>query len=121
MNAPYKSGDRTDPQAHLKHLKSIPTIEAIADKCIECGFCERVCPSRELSLTPRQRIVVRREMVRQASTKDRSPLLQALEQDYPYMGIDTCAGDGMCATACPVNINGHSIPQPMSRHFWRSL
>ena len=94
-----------DPQAHLKHLKSIPSIEAIADKCIECGFCERVCPSRELTLTPRQRNVVRREMVRQASTKDRSPLLQALEQDYPYLGIDTCAGDGMCATACPVDIN----------------
>lgn len=94
-----------DPKAHLQHLKSIPTIEAIADKCVECGFCERVCPSRELTLTPRQRIVVRREMVHQASTKVSSPLLKALEQDYRYQGIDTCAGDGMCATACPVNIN----------------
>ena len=94
-----------DPKAHLQHLKSIPTIEAIADKCVECGFCERVCPSRELTLTPRQRIVVRREMVHQASTKVSSPLLKALEQDYQYQGIDTCAGDGMCATACPVNIN----------------
>lgn len=94
----------SDPKAHLQDLKSIPTIEAIADKCIECGYCERVCPSRELTLTPRQRIVVRREMVRQG-LNGKSPLLQALQKEYPYMGLDTCAGDGMCATACPVKIN----------------
>ena len=31
---------------------------------MECGFCEKVCPSRELTLTPRQRIAVRKEIVR---------------------------------------------------------
>ncbi|UBF29327.1 FAD-binding oxidoreductase [Kovacikia minuta CCNUW1] len=95
-----------DPQAHLKDLKSTPTIEAIADKCIECGYCEHVCPSRDLTLTPRQRIVVRREMIRQQQLHSgNSPLLRELQRDYPYLGMDTCAGDGMCATACPVTIN----------------
>ena len=45
--------------------------------CIECGYCEPVCPSRELTLTPRQRIVVRREMVRQEASAE--PLSDAAE------------------------------------------
>ena len=32
-------------------------------------------------------------------------LARELEQDYDYDGIDTCAVDGMCQTACPVLIN----------------
>ena len=55
----------SSPTANVENLKSIPTIEEEADQCMECGYCEHVCPSRELSLTPRQRILVRREMVRQ--------------------------------------------------------
>ena len=51
------------PTAHLEHLKTVPTIEAEADRCIECGYCEPVCPSRELTTTPRQRIVLRREFI----------------------------------------------------------
>ncbi len=47
-----------DPRAHVRHLKDLPTVEDEVDQCIECGFCERMCPSRELTLTPRQRIVV---------------------------------------------------------------
>jgi D-lactate dehydrogenase len=53
-----------DPKAHLAHLKQMPVVEDEIDKCIECGFCEPKCPSRDLTLTPRQRIVVRREMAR---------------------------------------------------------
>ena len=34
-----------------------------------------------------------------------SRLLAELEADYAYDGVDTCAVDGMCATACPVRIN----------------
>jgi D-lactate dehydrogenase len=48
-----------DPLIHLKNLKSTPAIEDVhsASHCIECGFCEPVCPSRNVTVTPRQRIV----------------------------------------------------------------
>jgi len=94
-----------DPQAHLRHLKTTPSIEPEADRCIECGYCEHVCPSRELTLTPRQRIVVRREMLRQDAADGAGYLLRPLQQDYEYAGLETCAGDGMCELACPVEIN----------------
>lgn len=94
-----------DPQAHLRHLKTLPAVEAVVDTCVECGFCERVCPSRDLTLTPRQRIVVRREMVRRELAGDSRAALDDLWQAYAYQGLDTCAVDGMCATACPVGIN----------------
>ena len=172
-------------RAHLEDLKRIPTIEPEVDKCIECGYCESKCPSRELTLTPRQRIVVRREMARLqnasssgaipseataannpltgvipsevegplftrnpvgappfspsvgervgaqdpgfSETRNSKPgtrgnagapsfpilwervgdkdLLAALDRDFPYSALDTCATDGLCATACPVSIN----------------
>lgn len=92
----------TDPQAHLRGLKTIPTVEKVADPCIECGFCEPVCPSRDLTTTPRQRIVLRREMLRQP---EGSPVLEALVEQYGYDAVDTCAGDGGCKLACPVGID----------------
>ncbi|MCX2183639.1 FAD-binding oxidoreductase [Streptomyces sp. SKN60] len=91
-----------DPQAHLRGLKTIPTVEAVADPCIECGFCEPTCPSHDLTTTPRQRIVLRREMMRQA---DGSPVETALLESYGYDAVDTCAGDSTCALACPVGID----------------
>ncbi|BCS32443.2 oxidoreductase [Luteitalea sp. TBR-22] len=94
-----------DPRAHLTDLKSLPSVEASIDTCVECGFCERVCPSRDLTLTPRQRILVRRDMVRREQAGESRASLDALWQDYAYAGLDTCAVDGMCATACPVAIN----------------
>ncbi len=94
-----------DRQAHLANLKQLPSVEPEIDKCIECGYCEPKCPSRELTLTPRQRIVVRREMARLQERGDRSPLYAALDAEFPYMALDTCATDGLCATACPVSID----------------
>jgi D-lactate dehydrogenase len=91
-----------DPDVHLRNLKGTPEIEDVATKCIECGFCEPVCPSRNVTTTPRQRIVLRREMARQAPG---SPVLAALEQQFQYEGIETCAVDGSCMEACPVAID----------------
>ncbi|MBS1876861.1 MAG: FAD-binding oxidoreductase [Acidobacteria bacterium] len=92
-------------RAHLENLKAFPTIEPEVDKCIECGYCEPKCPSRELTLTPRKRIVVRREMKRLAESGADPALAAALAEAYPYQALDTCATDGLCATACPVGID----------------
>jgi D-lactate dehydrogenase len=94
-----------DPRAHLRDLKPLPAVEPEVDRCIECGFCEPHCPSRDLTLTPRQRIVVRREIVRLEGLPDGAPHAAALAADFPYMALDTCAVDGLCATACPVDID----------------
>src|SRR5207248_7473139 len=91
-----------DPGVHLRNLKSTPEIEEVATKCIECGFCEPVCPSRNVTTTPRQRIVLRREMARQPRG---SPVLRALQEQYEYDAVKTCAADGSCMHACPVGID----------------
>ncbi|MFF4952250.1 FAD-binding and (Fe-S)-binding domain-containing protein [Streptomyces chattanoogensis] len=91
-----------DPEAHLRGLKTIPGVEAVADPCIECGFCEPTCPSKDLTTTPRQRIVLRREMMRQPPG---SPVTDELLASYGYAAVDTCAGDSTCALACPVGID----------------
>lgn len=98
-----------DSQAHIKNLKLLPKADTIVDKCIECGFCEPVCPSKELSLTPRQRIALWRriqqlENAAHTSSEDQKELTE-LHKSYQYLGIDSCAATGMCAQRCPVGIN----------------
>jgi D-lactate dehydrogenase len=90
-----------DPQAHLKNLKPLPSADPLIDKCIECGFCEPKCPSRGLTLSPRQRIVGWREIARLDAAQEPSAQMKRL---YDYHGIETCAACGLCATACPVGI-----------------
>jgi D-lactate dehydrogenase len=91
-----------DPHIHLKHLKPLPAADDIVDKCIECGFCEPVCPSKGLTLSPRQRIVIWRDI----QAKKRAGIgTRELEAAYQYQGIDTCAATGLCAQRCPVGIN----------------
>ncbi|TXK18681.1 FAD-binding and (Fe-S)-binding domain-containing protein [Homoserinibacter sp. GY 40078] len=93
-----------DPDSYLQHLKRLPRVESEVDRCVECGYCEPSCPSRDLTLTPRQRIGLRRDIaIAEADGDDR--LAAALRADYDYDGVQTCAVDGMCAVACPVDIN----------------
>ncbi|MFJ2147090.1 FAD-binding and (Fe-S)-binding domain-containing protein [Glutamicibacter sp. NPDC087831] len=93
-----------DHAAHIRNIKLNETIEIEADHCVECGYCEPVCPSKDLTLTPRQRIVVRRAIAK-AEAEGNAELAAELERDYEYNGVQTCAVDGMCVTACPVGIN----------------
>ena len=94
-----------DPQVHLRDFKPLPAAHPIVDKCIECGFCEDVCPSRDLTFTPRQRIVALREIARLRASGGDPQKVSALEKAYQYPGLDTCAACGMCATRCPVSID----------------
>jgi len=99
----------SDPLVHIKNLKHMAVAHEAIDNCIECGFCERVCPSRELTLTPRQRIVTWREISRlraiapEQRTPEEQQFLQQLERSFEYDGEATCAADGMCSTRCPVS------------------
>ena len=102
----------TDEEIHLKHFKSTPKIEQVANLCIECGFCESVCPSRNVTATPRQRIALRREMARQPED---SAVLAQLQAEYEYDGIETCAADGTCAIPCPLEINTGALMKGFRR------
>ncbi len=106
----------SDPQAHLKNLKPLPKAHSIVDKCIECGFCEVNCPSRDLTLTPRQRIVVWREISRLRSSGDHPSRLAELTRHYAYQGEATCATDGLCAISCPVSIDTGRLIKDLRRH-----
>lgn len=92
---------------HLKNLKNFPIIESEVDKCIECGFCEDICPSKDLTITPRKRIVLLREIERLKNIS--SYLLDDILKEYNYYELDTCAVDGLCSIKCPIGINTADI------------
>lgn len=103
-----------DKLMHIHHLKVMPHVEEEVDKCIECGFCENSCPSRDLTLTPRRRIGVRRAIKRLEEAGD-TVTRKALLKDYAYDGMATCAVDGMCAVNCPVDINTGDLIKRLRR------
>jgi D-lactate dehydrogenase len=91
-------------QIHIQDLKSMPVVEAEVDSCMECGYCEDHCPSRDYTLTPRQRIVIRRALKRLNDGGDFRKA-RRIAKDYLHAGISTCAVDGLCSVDCPVGIN----------------
>ncbi|MCL2727894.1 MAG: FAD-binding oxidoreductase [Bacteroidales bacterium] len=97
-----------DPNCHIKDFKPLPLTDPEVDKCIECGFCEINCVSSGFSLSSRQRIVIQREITRLTKSGEDAKRLKELKKLYRYLGDATCAGDGLCAASCPMEINtGH--------------
>lgn len=109
-----------DPTCHIKNIKPLPqlkvtdldpdkelaeSIYAKLNKCIECGFCEVNCLSCGFTLSSRQRLVIRREISRLQQTGEDNARLELLKKQYQYPGNETCAGDGLCSTSCPMGIN----------------
>jgi len=107
-----------DPLVHLRNLKPLPRAADVVDRCIECGFCEPKCPSREVTSTPRQRITVQREIARLRQAGE-DPARQArLAEQFAYLGEETCATDGLCATACPVSIDTGELVKQLRAAAW---
>lgn len=94
-----------NPKIHLENLKPLPQVNEIVDKCMECGFCEPNCVSEGLTLSPRQRIVIAREISRLKEAGDNPQRLQQMLKDSKYYSNETCATDGLCALLCPVKID----------------
>jgi D-lactate dehydrogenase len=94
-----------NPTVHLENLKPLPPADPLIDACMECGFCECHCPSRNLSLTPRQRIVIQREIARLTASGEDAARLAELKKGYGWQGEATCAADGLCGVSCPVDVD----------------
>ncbi|MCK6264068.1 FAD-binding oxidoreductase [Vibrio sp. ZSDE26] len=109
-----------NPKAHLENLKPMPAADELVDRCIECGFCEPVCPSRTLTLSPRQRIVLYRELQRRRNSGE-SAEASDLEKVFEYQGIDTCAATGLCADRCPVGINTGDLVKKLRSARYQKL
>jgi D-lactate dehydrogenase len=113
-------------ETHHENLKVFPKIKKVADNCVECGYCEPICPSKDLTLTPRKRIVMQRELVL-AKAAGNASLVREIEKEFAYDGTDTCAVDGMCATTCPLSINTGSLVRelreekafPIAKTAWK--
>ncbi|MBU2864730.1 FAD-binding oxidoreductase [Reinekea forsetii] len=117
-------------QVHIENLKAMPAADAIVDRCIECGFCEPICPSKDFTLTPRQRITTFRELTRLQLAGE--PVNAQWRKSFEFQAIDSCAATGLCASQCPVDINtgelvlklraqqnhrSRALAKSLSRHF----
>ena len=104
-----------DEHSYIAHIKPLPEVHEMIDRCIECGFCEVNCVACGFALSSRQRIIVQRELSRlkevikregdEAKRREAKKLLRSLEKDFRKIGRDLCAGDGLCSTSCPIKIN----------------
>lgn len=103
-----------DPDVYKKNLKAQCVIDDAFTICMECGFCEKHCPSRNLTLTPRQRIALLRETKR-LENESNFTLASELRKGYEYFGVDTCAACSMCKGLCPLSIDTAQIALSMRR------
>lgn len=94
-----------NPKIHLENLKPLPAAHELVDKCMECGFCEPNCVAEGLTLSPRQRIVIAREIARLKSKGEDPSRLSQMLHDAEYFSNETCATDGLCGLICPVKID----------------
>lgn len=90
---------------YLENLKMMPQSHETIDRCTNCGFCQDICPSKNLTTTPRMRIIIQREISLLKRTGIEPERLMRLLKAYDYAGNATCATDGLCALACPLSIN----------------
>ncbi len=117
-----------DPQCSFKNFKALPmlkpadgadnaTVKAYEklNKCIECGFCEVNCVSCGFTMSSRTRIVIQREIQRLKTSGENPVLLATLQKQYSYQGDQTCAGDGLCSTSCPMGINVGDLTHEIRR------
>ncbi|ABK49132.1 FAD linked oxidase domain protein [Shewanella sp. ANA-3] len=91
-----------DSTVHVKNIKPCPVVDDFVDKCIECGFCEKTCPTSALNFSPRQRIATLREIERLEQSGDKAAA-EKMRADAKYDVIDTCAACQLCTIACPVD------------------
>ncbi len=114
-----------DPECFIRNMKPLPLTDPAVDKCIECGFCEVNCVSCGLTLSARQRIVSCREMSRLRKDGGDPERLATLEKEFKYYGNETCAGDGLCSTSCPMKINTanliHKVREITNSNFDRKV
>ena len=109
-----------DPECYIKGMKHLPLTNSHVDKCIECGFCEVNCVSCGFTLSARQRIVIQREISHLREHDLEPERRKRLEKGFKYLGNQTCAGDGLCSTSCPMRINTadliHDLRQAVLPH-----
>lgn len=95
----------SNPKIHLENLKPSPPAHELVDKCMECGFCEPNCVAEGLTLSPRHRIVIAREISRLRAQGEDTERLKQMLHDAQYFSDETCATDGLCGLICPVKID----------------
>ena len=103
-----------DPDVYKKNLIAQCVIDDAFTICMECCFCEKNCPSRNLTLTPRQRIALLRETKR-LENEGNFAVANELKKGYEYFGVETCAACSMCKGLCPLSIDTAQIALSMRR------